>query len=305
LNNGILFSGDTVNVTLVFGPEVELRGKVIDENGKPLAGVRIQSRPCEQESRQDNTAWLILWVAPVMTTTSDSQGSFRFTGLPQRELFRLHAECPGYASLEQYANTQNLDAKEPKPPDLKLTLVALRRVTTNVMYSDTGKPAANVRVEEVNGSGGRVSGVTDSNGKVELEMPPGDHFLQITPPQGSVYARAYDAIHVANVPAFQNEQLRLRRGCELVLQAIDEKTGMGISGVSFKYWLDNGDTTMQWRPLLDKTDVTGRLSQLVSPGTGRYKVDPTADYEAAKSTSAELDLPAGKTVTVEFKLRKK
>jgi RNA polymerase sigma factor (sigma-70 family) len=301
-----VYANDKLNTPLVFEPEVKLTGRVLDEKGKPLAGAEVTGTLYKQRHRHYPGLDLIPGFAPTITAISDDQGFFRLKELPQLESIQLKASRAGYASVIDLVRTPSATAKEPAKLDWKVTLAALRHIRARVTYSDTGKPASGVRIQAWNFEK-RGAGVSNVHGNVEIDLPPGDHFLHLTPAEGSAYVSSTDVIHVSKDSEFQSEQIRLKRGCEILVRAIDESTGQGVPGLGVGYWQDSGEVQHQWKTFHDnpKTDNTGELKQIIHAGAGRFRPNPPPDYEAVNPTSAEIDLPAGKTVTVDFKLRRK
>jgi hypothetical protein len=239
----------------------------------------------------------------------------------------VHVEHPNYAWLGVWAATTDKPLPdhvelishhkdEPRPPiatgALNLTVVMPRRVTLQVICADTGKPAAGIRIGAGAGmsAGSSSHGKSDASGRVELKLPPADYYLLADPPRDSPYVRTKDKLHVAKEPAVQTRDLRVQPGCVLILEAIDEDTGKGIPGVTFlsssqdgnSWSFVQGSTVYVDNP---RTDAAGRLRAVVYPGSGRYRINRVDGYDPVDLDSEEVELPAGKTVTVRFKLRKK
>ena len=166
-------------------------------------------------------------------------------------------------------------------------------------------------------SGSAAWGKSDKDGKLTLKLPPGDYQLMADPARGAAYIRTYQALVVKDAPPAQPIELSLSLGCVLVLKALDAKTGAGIPGVSFWYeknertgssrWQVQSDTTYIDNPL---TDDHGELRTVVDPGTRLIGVGfgpLPGDYKMAfqeERKGRQIELPAGQTVTVQFKLSK-
>jgi hypothetical protein len=121
---------------------------------------------------------------------------------------------------------------------------------------------------------------------------------------------------VEEAPAEQSIILRQQEGCVLILKAIDADTGKGVAKVNFWYEKEKGSRWgVQSSTVIVDNPVTndkGELRAVVQPGEGRYGLEfgPLPDgYEHENPDDflpgRELVLPAGKTITEVFKIRKK
>ncbi len=131
------------------------------------------------------------------------------------------------------------------------------------------------------------------------------------PPRGSEFVRTYEDLTVEEAPAEQFIILRQQKGCVLILKAIDAATGKGIPKVRFSRLserdVQQGSTNV---PSMNSpaTNENGELRAIVQPGEGRYDLALPDGYERDnpdEGRGREITLPAGKTVTETFKLRKK
>ncbi len=180
-------------------------GRLIAPDGKPAAGVRIAM------VRLGKTVWEPPqngvpppaprgWPADVM---SNSDGTFRFEGLPQGENLWLQVRDDRYA-----LSSFRVSAGAAESESVKLS--EPRLLTGRITAADTGRPLPNARVTASVGSDRQLldyytllsaapelassappteeSGVTDSDGRYCLRLPPGvDYRVHVYPPDGSKY----------------------------------------------------------------------------------------------------------------------
>jgi hypothetical protein len=203
---------------------------------------------------------------------------------------------------------------------LQLTLQSVRTIKVQVLSRQTDQPLAGIRVDgyQQRASGSHSEGTSDKEGKVTLKLPPGKYRLVGDPPRQSEYVRTYQELTIEQAPAEQSVTLRQELGCVLILKAIDADTGKGVPKVTFWCAFEKdgraGRTSVQSSTVYIDNPVTnekGELRAVVQPGTRRYGVGfgpLPAGYECDprdQGEGRELGLPAGKTITETFRLRKK
>jgi len=109
-------------------------------------------------------------------------------------------------------------------------------------------------------------------------------------------------------------------GCVLILEAVDEATGKGVPHVPFTYSTDaNPDIWMGMHYATGRigdynTDANGRVRVVLAPGKRNFKANfwgtfqenyqPVASDEDIRGPGTRaVEMPAGGTVTVSFKLK--
>jgi hypothetical protein len=313
---------------------------MVDETGKPVAGVRLRlvhADYLDTQGKETHVNFSEFWCieqAPksLTTATTDGDGRFQFDGLPAEVGFRVSMTHPDFARIIRHvATTQRpvdtfdyplatLVRGSARPPvstgALDLVLKATRQVAVRVVYGDTGKPAPKVFFGVgVSGDGNTAYGVSDAEGKFALKLPPGEYSGHADPrDQGpsSAYVRTRTEFTVAAEPAEQTFEVRVDPGCELILEAVDAETGQGIPGVGFMVQMDdlpNARTSVQSSTSTvdhPRTDASGRLRAVVYPGEREYYVGgiPLPAGYPHQSQSKLVKLPAGERVVVRFELRK-
>jgi protocatechuate 3,4-dioxygenase beta subunit len=335
------FSGETIELDLAFAPAARIYGRFIDEEGKPVTGVKVCLANCDfvdPTGKEDHVNfrefWAISQAAEVMPeqvlATSDADGKFEFTSVPPDVVCWVFVTHVNYADTTFYTTTAaNPPAIHDDHPVLKvpidMTLHTVRTIPVRVLRDDTGEPAAGVRVSgrQLRASGNYSGGTSDKDGKLTLKLPPGNYTLEGDPPKGMDYIRTSQDLVVEQSPAEQPATLGIRPGCVLILKAIEVDSGEGIAGVEFWHVTNElpvtgkrgrfrmgvqSNTTSVDHP---KTNANGELRIVAIPGTWEYGIGWNRlpeGYEFLDRRDAvvgrALDLPAGENVTAEFVLRK-
>ncbi|MEN9798069.1 MAG: hypothetical protein RL653_1765 [Pseudomonadota bacterium] len=195
---------DTVEVTLDRG--LPLRGRVVDDRGRPVREVEVSAKAegcsaCETAS-----------------ATSRRDGSFELPNLPRGERYQLEATAPD----EAWCDSEQVTATPGDPP----VLLALRKpfAVTGRVLDDTGAPLPrfSVNAREKESPGGRFQQDLDCSGPLLLSISAeGFHPRLVTVPPG-----ARDA-----------GDIRLERASELRGTVVDE-AGNAVTGA--RVWAEGG-----------------------------------------------------------------
>lgn len=328
----LFYAGEPLALDLTFHPGTTIAGRVVDEKDQPLPGVKFQLSSCDYldiEGKESHVNYREFWAIYMLpealrTATTDADGRFSFAGVPREAIFWLRFKHPDFAQQSMYAATTRkpLPAKiekvvqrpgQPRPTiatgDISVKLVASRRIQVQVVAANTHEPVAGV---DVWGSAGQATGSssggkTDSEGRIELKLPPGDYSLDIRPPRGASFVRKGDKLQVNAAPMNQTKQLTLEPACVVVLEAVDAETCKGIPGVGFWHGSNGTRTSVQSdTTYIDhpRTNAEGRIRAIVNPGSDFFYAGPIEGYQLEGDQRLPVVLPAGKTVTVQFKMRK-
>jgi RNA polymerase sigma factor (sigma-70 family) len=336
-NSTSYFPDDQIEIDVPFAPRYKVEGRITNENGVPIKGVKLRLGNCDyldptgkEKNMNYREFWAINQAATIMPeqvkAATDEKGRFEFPFVPAEVFCWLLLDHPDYAHVSLYTATtadppKTHDDNHPVHPlPLQLTLRSVRTITVQVRSQETDRPVAGIQVSgyEQRASGSYSHGTSDRNGKVTLKLPPGQYHLRGDPPRESDYVRTQQELTVEPMPAEQSVVLRQQLGCILILKAIDADTDKGIAGVTF--WVEFDERGRQGRVSVQSgtawvdnpvTNAKGELRAVVPPGTRRYGVGFGAlpdGYEWEDRDFAEgrrLELAAGKTVTATFRLHKK
>jgi RNA polymerase sigma factor (sigma-70 family) len=328
------FAGEPIEFNLRFVPGTEVKGQVIDEDGKPVANAKV--RVLLPKYITGGAIQLTYSPESILATRTNEDGRFHLANLLAGKPFELHVKCAGFAPFS-FDTWQKEDMRAAATSELKCTLKRPRHVEIRVVCADTEKPVANVAISEGNDASDPILGKTDASGQLNLDLAPGGYAFRTILPQDSAYLPLEHTMRVDSGGSYRLTMV-LKPGCILNLEAIDSQSGKGIKGIAFLRLVDNQD----WTPMADleqadadgpfpwldgsgtmrpmrlpvvqdgnsptnhpTTGPSGSLRAVVNPGTGCYRIVPVDGYEPEKWMIDEVDLPAGKSVTVQFKLRKK
>jgi hypothetical protein len=331
-------AGDKIEQDLTFPAPQRVYGRLVDENGKPVAGVELQLGSCDylnKAGKEEHVNFREFWAAhqaaEVMPkqfiVMSDADGKFELSSVPLGVVCRLSISHPDYAEMWLYTATASEHPEQYQQQPivdlpLNLTLYSVRTILVLVVEGDTGKPMAGASVLGLQNraSGTHAFGKSDQDGKLQLKLPPGRYQLEGRPPKTTDYVKTVEDFVVQQSPAEQSARLPIDLGCVLILKAIDADTGEGIRDISF--WEEMTDlpsgrsgrrsvqshTTLVNNP---KTNADGEIRAVVVPGVRSFGVGFTvmpAGIDAVnfrdRMPGRRIDLPAGETVTEEFLLRK-
>lgn len=294
--------GALVAMNLTFRPADSLHGRVVDEKGRAVPGVKLAVQDADlldsdglETSRNSSFAWDVLPGGRGQAVT-DAHGRFTIDGLPSEGCFWVfvkRSEFPSFGDALYAATIEKPVAEHGQPRrhsgrqphkvysgDIRLTLPTPRRLRVRVVADDTGKPLAGVRVSslgEAMATGVFSGGTSDAEGRLTLDLPPG-HYRGVVgdPPIDTHYIRTYRRdLTVADEPTEQSLQLRMSPGCELLVDAIDFSTGKGLPDVLF--WLaptDHPEAKEQiqastFQSAAPWTDEAGRMRAVLPPKPGK------------------------------------
>ena len=331
-----LFQGEPLVMDLTFPPAATLRGRVVDEKGRPVADVKVKVFHCDyldtkgKETHHNFREFWSLFTAPASLSTvkTDREGRFQLEGLPKEVGFLVYVEHPDYAHMYLYAATTERPATEfnyprdsivggrPRPHvsigDLNLTLRATRPIAVHTIDAETGRPAPNIGVSASDDKNSAY-GTTDAEGKLLVKLPPGEYRVQADPPRkGGNSVRTNTRLTVAEEPAEQALKIRMNAGCVLILEAVDAETGRGVPDVTLMSSMDDlpggGISVQSTTAYIDnpRTDADGRLRAVVNPGERTYSLGyiPESTGYRQQFQEKRVTLPAGETVVVRFELHK-
>ena len=138
----------------------QVRGRVVDGDGKPLKGANI-SVMIQTSDRGYSSSW--------GTGVSDGEGNYRVGGLVPGSTCYIRASAPGHADRSSKRTT--LRSGEP----LRVEEIVLLKADSFIAGRVTdieGKPLASIRVSCSGSSGGSGSATTDSKGQYRIENLP-------------------------------------------------------------------------------------------------------------------------------------
>jgi RNA polymerase sigma factor (sigma-70 family) len=289
--------GKEGELTLRLVQDVPIRGRILDPDGKPVAGARLTVE-WVSAPRGDDLAGYIAearqgygivfakdWDGPlpeqpaVLTTGAD--GRFRLTGVGRERVVGFRLEGPAIAStylgpvMTREAATI-VDPKGQRTYGASFDHVALasRPVRGVVRDKATGKPLAGVSVGHY--SGDWPGALTDKEGRYELlGLVKGPHYsLVVKPPDGLYFQRGVRFEDTAGLGPLSGD-IELVRGLTVRGRVTDKETGKPVAGARVDYHPIGGNAYVDkllrgsWDPRSETTTgADGSYALTVMPGPG-------------------------------------
>jgi beta-lactamase regulating signal transducer with metallopeptidase domain len=326
-------ANDQISLDLRFPRAAHLSGTVVDDKGRPLAGVRLEVRECVSLKVVDNVfpGWTLDALnerdsAPpsMKFRTTDANGRFEFAGLPVDCRFWIHLRAQNFPWKS--FNAATTDGPEPDHDgspvftgEIKIVFATPVNVPIKIVFGDTGEPAPKVAVS---GYSGLVSVLetTDDQGRATLRLPPGNYGMEYLPAYKTSYLVTEAELVVGAKPPVEPVVVKLRKAGILEVTVVDAETGEGVPDVDLWEQTDpNGSRIWlyfrSWevgtrivRSESPRTDAQGKLRGLVEPGRHRVGVRSKSyppGREVVESRGQEVECRAGETVLLKFTLRKR
>ncbi len=315
---------DSIQLDLTFGPPRAIRGRVVDDQGKPIADTKLAIRSCDSVW-DENDPKLPLFsgleslnepaiVPPrVKVRTTDADGRFEFTGLTDRCRWSIDVSPPGYANRSIWAvSDESAEIVCARPRKLKL----------QVLYGDTGAPAPKVFVSAY-ASAARVWKTSDENGLVEFLLPDGTFHVGLLPRINSPYLRTESELIVSDETVEKVTTFKLRPAAVVDITVVDADSGEPLSGTDV--WLDQtpAGSSRPYRPVhayrswevetslshaeRPRSDAEGKMRVLFEPGKHRIGVGKEAypeGYVPVETDGKEIECQPGEPTSVVFQMRK-
>jgi protocatechuate 3,4-dioxygenase beta subunit len=288
----VKLDGLTNELTLRLVKDAAVSGRIVDADGKPVAGARLRVdgvAPVSGAKREGivyaaTTPWGDYtgaiakgWTGPlpghptVLTTPAD--GRFRLTGVgPDRAVF-LHLDGPGIATADLGVAADGFARYLAEPS---------RAIRGVVRDHTTGKPVAgatlfvnfwiNPRYEESRWG----KAVTDKDGRYELLglAKKANYTLMVKPAPGQLYFQRHVDIH--DPPGLEplTADIDMLQGLTVRGKVTDKATGKPVAGVMVDYHPLYANPNAQklagfWTPRSEATTETdGSYALTVLPGPG-------------------------------------
>jgi beta-lactamase regulating signal transducer with metallopeptidase domain len=335
---------DKIELDLKFPPPATLRGRIVDDAGKPIANTTLAIRLCEPvpaDGYSEAQPFMRVWSArefeslnepaivppEIKVRKTDANGQFEFTGLHPDCRYSIDVRPPGFAGRSIMAATcppadKRLNGYKVYPNELALTFVRPRDVPIVVLYGDTRKPAGKVFVDAFD-KNASVWKVSDAKGQATLRLPPGDYNFSLLPAFGTPYLLTDSRLKVPDSSTIKPVVVTLRPAAEVEVRVLDADTGRGLAGVDLWSETSVGSPAQPYRDVHSfrsyevatnichvespRTNADGTLRALFEPGKHRIGVALRSfpeGYESVEGDGVEIDAKPGEPLHVTFHLRK-
>jgi RNA polymerase sigma factor (sigma-70 family) len=269
--------------------DVPIRGRILNLEGKPLAGVKVRifaimafprgdmdrALDAHRKGNQivESTEIHYLWYRhhmpdPSPMATTDDGGRFRLEGIGRERIVAMNVEGPGIHYSQMRAMTRRAEVvRSPYKGDtiygatFDYVVKPSRLIRGTVREKGTGKPLAGLRIR---GTGftdyATAETTTDEQGRYELAgCAKGDRYiLSALPIQGAPYFGS--VIHLKDTPGLGplTADLEMVRGIPCEGKVLDGETGQAVPG------------KISYSPLYPNANVPP------DRGIGRINVDPVS-----------------------------
>jgi RNA polymerase sigma factor (sigma-70 family) len=290
-------------------PEETILGRLVDLQGQPAAGVKLDVIGARQKAGPGRYYWPVLR-EPLQSaaywppaTITDASGRFTLRGLGADWGVTLQASDERFARQHlAIPATDGVGRKE-----VTLALAPARVLEGVVTYEDTGKPAPHARLRvhsqqdrSLRGISPALESKADAQGRFKVVPYPGNVFsLTASPgPDEPYLLRTREVDWPRGGAVKQDVKISLARGIRVqgvVTEGTDRKPVAGAS-VRFRPRItDNPFYRRDLQPFFDDGDrrpITGpdgKFAMTVLPGPGHLQVNgPTADYVHTEVTTPVL-----------------
>ena len=330
------YRGEPIAIDLTFGPPASVRGKIVDDRGRPLAGVKVQVGACDA-GRSGQKMWSCHRVDPtdaiseerrafngihalpeaLLSTRTGPDGSYRIDGLPREAQFlSLIDPGPEYDTFSDTIATTAAPIRNVQSLGhdavLNRTFRSPRKVSLSVRFTDTKQPARDATIRaRATGDHAMIRaggvGVTDADGRTTLHLLPGPYEIAIEPPAGTPYLPGHVSFAASGeADGTSLAAVELEPAAIVSMEARDARTGAGIDGVRFQYETDSSRLHRELHSQLvvvdhPETDEQGRLRAIVEPGRKRFFVERIPPgWKLDGSPGRPVILVAGRETTIRW-----
>jgi protocatechuate 3,4-dioxygenase beta subunit len=285
--------------------DVPIEGRVLDLEGKPIAGVTIEVQRLARKAKdEDLTSWLDQHVRPrghwgwenglqsvradfldvPGTVTTGADGKFHLSGLGRERVLRLKVHGPTVEHRVFWAMTRKGPSKGLMPGDygfypatFDMVIGPAKPIVGTVRDKGTGKPLAGIIVEDGRGKG---RALTDKDGRYRLlgVTKQAEYHLSAGGGAGRPY---FDVSkhHIADSPGLEplTVDFELERGIEVTGRLTDRVTGQSVRG-TIHYFTPPDNPNLKHYTTLDgpkflvsdwgQTRPDGNFTVLTIPGPG-------------------------------------
>jgi RNA polymerase sigma factor (sigma-70 family) len=297
-------------VELCLAPEQVVRGRLLDLQGAPLAGVRVEveylTRKKQGKEPADNLALSAnTFVSAPKAVTTDSKGRFTLPGLGGGVMAHLQVRGERAVKQDLAVDTANKEQAE----NVKVVLAPAQIIEGRILAEDTRKPIGNIPVEvnawsvneELGDYRGRdwgeSKGRADGQGRFKISFIPGNRVgIRVRAPAGGPHLSVFKNLNWPKGVVKQQVEILLPRGRLVRGKIAEAASGKPVAGAYVEFYIPRD------RDARSKNIIGGWNARVVSGPDGAYRIavppgssrlvvrGPTPDYIPQVVGSAELEL---------------
>jgi RNA polymerase sigma factor (sigma-70 family) len=278
-------------ITLKLGPEGIIRGRLVEPNGKPIAGAKVRVSGIDPLGRLNENGLgtenrlNLSWSAFPLGATTDADGRYTIGGLTRDKIVTIIVTEPGHERLYKFAATTDVPQPdivsqfsrgtkgEPvrwpiRTGDFVLTAKTANHVLVGRVVSEAdGKPVAQARILR-----GGFWSRADENGRFRIDgLVSGNLELHASAAGPESEAAPLDvSIEIPETPLQIERTLTLPRGLVVTGRVVDGSSRNGVAKalVQFTPRHDAGQIPTGFGFQQRETDADGRFRMVVPPGRG-------------------------------------
>jgi len=290
-------------LVIKLGPPKELSGTVVDEQGKPLAGIEVRPIVLQTVVSPSSNAFPCLPPIDWAVAKTDEQGFFRLVNIPAWTRAGFLLRAPGRTTTWSGRAVELRGLRfTPGQKDIRLTLPVEGRVEGTVVRKDTGAPLAGIKVTVMQTDLALVApAVSDNDGKFVIHgLPAGQLGIQLAPAPSTLPDWVAEEAHVT-IEAGKTTTAKIEavKGAVIEVAVADKVTARPLPDSHVFLTLDQpgGD---QVQGLRAYTNGRGLARFRALPG--KYQVYAYADnYAEMQGPQEEIEAEEGKTQRIDLK----
>ncbi|SIN70423.1 RNA polymerase sigma factor, sigma-70 family [Singulisphaera sp. GP187] len=278
-------------------PEQVIRGRLVDVNGQPAAGVEVRLSGVYNASPNaagdhfeipgpgQGYTWSDLFVAlraiPSAVKT-DAEGRFRFTGIGRGLSVSLAVRDPRFAQQRFDLEASGRDAAK----EVSLALHPAKLIEGRVLAADTGRPIPNAVISvrasfDMFGAMVTTKFRADDQGEFKIIPYAGDYFrMRAFPPEGQPYLGREAEFAWTKGAVKKTIDLTLPRGALIQGKVAEAGTGRPVARASVQFFpMDRSGDVVHGFEAIVASQENGSFHVAVPPGKGHLMIlGPTLDY---------------------------
>ena len=266
---------------------VEFRGRLIDQAGRPIAGVEVLPTMFARSPWVTEFVYLSRSVARRHAGKTDRNGAFTLRNIPEHVAITVTVEAPAFGS-------PSICWESTQPVDIGLD-GRLGRVRGRIAPNVEPGPDGRLRVIAFLDSGGNLPRspyairvlrethvLADGTFRFDV-LPPGRYSISAATTLGGPYSSdPLNNVKVDPGAEVAGVEIKVRRLPVITGRVVDASSGKGLAGVHLVAERGENPYAHSWLPMT-KTDSEGRYRVSVSPDIVRVVPGPTKTHTGLRS----------------------